>query len=58
MTHNMIYKIYYRHGYRLATMIEEPRWGADSITDPNGPILPLVRFVGGQSQLDMRETAP
>ncbi|HOE63821.1 MAG TPA: AccI family restriction endonuclease [Candidatus Sumerlaeota bacterium] len=47
----VIYKIYYRYAYHLATTIEEPKLVADSITDKNGHILPYVRFVGGKSQL-------
>ncbi|MEI9479022.1 MAG: AccI family restriction endonuclease [Deltaproteobacteria bacterium] len=50
-TKKIIYKIYYRHGYPLATTVEEPRLVADSITDKNGHILPYVRFVGGKSIL-------
>ena len=50
-TKKVIYKIYYRHAYPLATTVEEPRLVADSITDKNGHILPYVRFVGGKSQL-------
>ncbi len=50
-TKKVIYKIYYRHAYRLATTVEEPRLVADSITDKNGHILPYVRFVGGKSRL-------
>jgi len=47
----VIYKIYYRYAYSLATTVEEPQLVADSITDKNGHILPYVRFVGGKSQL-------
>jgi AccI restriction endonuclease. len=50
-TKKVIYKIYYRHGYPLATTVEEPQLVADSITDKNGHILPYVRFVGGKSKL-------
>lgn len=50
-TEKIIYKIYYRHAYPLATTIAEPKLVADSITDKNGHILPYVRFVGGKSQL-------
>lgn len=50
-TEKVIYKIYYRHAYPLATTVEEPKLVADSITDKNGHILPYVRFVGGKSQL-------
>ncbi len=50
-TKKVIYKIYYRHAYPLATTVDEPRLVADSITDKNGHILPYVRFVGGQSRL-------
>jgi len=50
-TRKIIYKIYYKHAYPLATTIEEPQLVADSITDKNGHILPYVRFVGGKSQL-------
>lgn len=50
-TKKIIYKIYYRHAYPLATTVEEPNLVADSITDKNGHILPYVRFVGGRSQL-------
>lgn len=50
-TKKVIYKIYYRHAYPLATTVEEPKLVADSITDKNGHILPYVRFVGGKSQL-------
>jgi len=50
-TNKVIYKIYYRHAYPLATTIVEPQLVADSITDKNGHILPYVRFVGGKSRL-------
>lgn len=50
-TKKVIYKIYYRHAYLLATTVEEPQLVADSITDKNGHILPYVRFVGGKSRL-------
>lgn len=50
-TAKVIYKIYYRHAYPLATTTEEPKLVADSITDKNGHILPYVRFVGGASRL-------
>ena len=50
-TKKVIYKIYYRHAYPLATTVEEPQLVADSITDKNGHILPYVRFVGGKSRL-------
>lgn len=50
-TKKVIYKIYYRHAYALATTVEEPQLVADSITDKNGHILPYVRFVGGKSRL-------
>ncbi len=50
-TKKVIYKIYHRHAYPLATTIDEPQLVADSITDKNGHILPYVRFVGGQSLL-------
>lgn len=50
-TKKVIYKIYYRHAYPLATTVEEPSLVADSITDKNGHILPYVRFVGGESRL-------
>lgn len=50
-TEKVIYKIYYRHAYPLATTTEEPKLIADSITDKNGHILPYVRFVGGTSRL-------
>lgn len=50
-TKKVIYKIYYRHAYPLATTTEEPKLIADSITDKNGHILPYVRFVGGKSRL-------
>lgn len=50
-TKKVIYKIYYRYAYPLASTIEEPKLVADSITDKNGHILPYVRFVGGKSQL-------
>ncbi|MDI6776588.1 MAG: AccI family restriction endonuclease [Syntrophales bacterium] len=52
-TEKVIYKIYYRHAYPLATTIEEPQLVADSITDKNGHILPYVRFVGGKSKLSV-----
>lgn len=51
-TKKVIYKIYYRHAYPLATTVEEPKLVADSITDKNGHILPYVRFVGGKAQLN------
>jgi hypothetical protein len=50
-TEKVIYKIYYRHAYPLATTTEEPKLVADSIMDKNGHILPYVRFVGGKSRL-------
>lgn len=50
-TAKVIYKIYYHHGYSLATTVIEPQLVADSITDKSGHILPYVRFVGGKSQL-------
>lgn len=50
-TKKVIYKIYYRYAYPLATTVEEPQLVADSITDKNGHILPYVRFVGGKSRL-------
>ncbi len=50
-TQKIIYKIYYRYAYPLATTIEEPTLVADCITDKNGHILPYVRFVGGESAL-------
>jgi hypothetical protein len=53
----VIYKIYYRYAYPLATIIAEPQLVADSITDKNGHILPYVRFVGGQSQLSSNALA-
>jgi len=56
-TKKVIYKIYYRHAYPLATTVEEPKLVADSITDKNGHILPYVRFVGGKSQLSEQALA-
>ncbi len=50
-TKKVIYKIYYRYAYHLATIVEEPQLVAESITDKNGHILPYVRFVGGKSKL-------
>ncbi len=50
-TKKLIYKIYYRYAYPLATTVEEPQLVADAITDKNGHILPYVRFVGGKSVL-------
>jgi len=50
-TKKVIYKIYYKHAYSLATTVEEPQLVADSITDKNGHILPYVRFVGGKFRL-------
>jgi len=50
-TVKVIYKIYYRHAYPLATITKEPELVADSITDKNGHILPYVRFKGGKSRL-------
>ena len=47
----IIYKIYYRYAYPLASTIQSPKLVADSITDKNGHILPYVRFEGGQSKL-------
>jgi len=52
-TKKIIYKIYYRHAYPLATAVEEPVLVADSITDKNGHILPYVRFVGGKFQISI-----
>ncbi|HNR35280.1 MAG TPA: AccI family restriction endonuclease [Candidatus Hydrogenedentes bacterium] len=46
-----IYKIYYRHGYPLASTVEEPKILAASIEDRNGHILPYVRFDGGTTRL-------
>ncbi len=43
-----IYKFYYHYSYTLGDMTEEPELVADSITDPNGHILPFVRFEGGK----------
>jgi hypothetical protein len=57
ITRKVIYKIYYRHAYLLATTVEEPRLVADSITDKNGHILPYVRFVGGKSRLSAEALA-
>jgi hypothetical protein len=51
-TKKVIYKIYHRHAYSLATTVDEPQLVADSITDKNGHILPYVRFVGGKTQLN------
>ena len=56
-TEKVIYKIYYTHGYLLATTTEEPKLIADSITDRNGHILPYVRFVGGKSRLSAEASA-
>jgi hypothetical protein len=56
-TKKVIYKIYYRHAYPLATTVEEPELVADSITDKNGHILPYVRFVGGKSRLSEQALA-
>ena len=56
-TEKVIYKIYYRHAYPVATTIAEPGLVADSITDKNGHILPYVRFVGGKSQLNAEALA-
>ena len=46
-----IYKIYYHYAYPLGKLEEEPRLVADHITDPNGHILPYVRFEGGSMSL-------
>ena len=43
-----IYKFYYHYTYALGDMTEEPELVADSVTDPNGHILPFVRFEGGK----------
>ena len=43
-----IYKFYYHYAYALGDMTEEPELVADSVTDPNGHILPFVRFEGGK----------
>ncbi len=56
-TKKVIYKIYHKHAYPLATTVEEPRLEADSITDRNGHILPYVRFVGGKSELSQETLA-
>jgi len=56
-TEKVIYKIYYRYAYPLATTTQEPKLIADSITDKNGHILPYVRFVGGKSQLSAEALA-
>lgn len=47
-----IYKIYYHYAYELGRMRTEPRLVADSIEDPNGHILPYVRFEGGDLELN------
>ena len=46
-----IYKIYYHYAYPLGKLEEEPSLVADHITDPNGHILPYVRFEGGSMSL-------
>lgn len=46
-----LYKIYYHYAYELGRMRTEPRLVADSIKDPNGHILPYVRFEGGDLEL-------
>lgn len=56
-TKKVIYKIYYQHGYPLATTIQDPKLVADSITYKNGHILPYVRFVGGMSQISQQVLA-
>ena len=56
-TTKIIYKIYYRHAYPLATITVEPQLVADSITDKNGHILPYVRFKGGKSRLSAEALA-
>ncbi len=43
-----IYKFYYHYAYTLGDLTEEPQLVADIITDPNGHILPFVRFEGGK----------
>lgn len=43
-----IYKIYYHYAYRLGSMTEKPSLAAESITDPNGHIMPYVKFEGGK----------
>lgn len=47
----LTYRIYYQHGYVLGESIEEPTLIAASITDPNGHIMPYVRFTGGNLRL-------
>ena len=46
-----IYKIYYHYAYPLGKLVDEPSLVADHITDPNGHILPYVRFEGGSMSL-------
>jgi hypothetical protein len=54
-TRKEIYKIYYHHGYELATSTEDPELLPATITDRNGHILPYVRFSKGT--LNLTDTA-
>lgn len=51
VTTKTIYKVWYQYAYRLGQSAEEPTLVADSITDPNGRIMPYVRFDGGRLTL-------
>lgn len=46
-----LYKIYHHYAYEVGRLKKEPRLIADSIEDPNGHILPYVRFEGGDLEL-------
>ena len=46
-----IYKIYHHYAYQLGNMVEKPSLLAESITDPNGHIMPYVKFKGGKLSL-------
>lgn len=46
-----LYKIYPQYAYSVGTSGEEPTLVAASLTDPNGHILPYVKFEGGRMDL-------
>ena len=51
MMEKSIYFLYYHYAYELGLSTSTPELLAESITDPNGHILPFVRFRGGEISL-------
>ncbi len=50
-TRKTIYKVYYQHAYLVARVTEEPQPVAGCIEDPDGRVMPYVRFEGGRLRL-------